>query len=286
MNHHTVKAWVDQYREALSAIHGQAETRAIIRVVLQDRIGISMLELDRELSGEQIGMLTETLERIRSGEPIQYALGHVDFHGLRLAVDRRVLIPRPETEELVERIVRSHDHAPELIVDIGTGSGCIALALKKAFPKAKVMGMDRSAEALEVAKANAAANHLQVEWMECDALGPELLPLLKNAWCPGQTLVVSNPPYVPQGDRSSMQEQVLQHEPHLALFVEDDDPHKFYRAIAAVVGPTGHPGDALWFEAHYRYAPETAAVINTKGFTGVEVFHDLSGNPRFIHAWK
>ena len=288
MKRNTVNALLDQYREGLISLHGQAETRAILRAVFLDRIGLSIpeLELERALSGEEVGLLTEALDRIYAGEPLQYALGHVDFHGLRLIVDQRVLIPRPETEELVDRIIRSYSLAPECIVDIGTGSGCIALALKKAFPQAQVTGVDRSTDALELATANGAANDLQVEWVQCDALGPELLPLLKTRWSSGRTLVVSNPPYVPHSDKASMEQQVLQHEPHMALFVENDDPHRFYRAIAAAVAAKAQPGDALWFEGHYRYAPETAAVVQAEGFREVELIRDLSGNARFIHAWK
>lgn len=288
MKHNTVHALLDQYREALIPLHGQVETRAILRAAFYDRIGLSVpeLELERELSGEELRLLTETLDRIAAGEPLQYAMGHVDFHGMRLAVDPRVLIPRPETEELVDRIISSYSLAPACIVDIGTGSGCIVLALKKAFPKARVIGLDRSVDALELAKTNGASNDLNVEWVECDALGPELLPLLEREWIPGRTLIVSNPPYVPLRDKASMQEQVLRYEPHLALFVENDDPHKFYRAIAAAVVATVHPGDALWFEAHYQYAPETAAMVKGEGFNEVDLIHDLSGNPRFIHARK
>lgn len=288
MNRITINALLDQYRELWGTLHGKEETRAILRAVFFDRIGLSVpeLELERALSSEELGLLTEALDRIGAGEPLQYVLGHVDFHGLRLAVDPRVLIPRPETEELVDRIIRSFSVAPERIVDIGTGSGCIALALKKAFPLAHVAGVDRSNDALALATENGVANDLQVEWVQCDALSPALLPLLKTGWRPGRTLVVSNPPYVPQSDKASMQEQVLLHEPHLALFVENDDPHKFYRAIAGAVAVIGQPGDSLWFEAHYRYAPETAAVVKAEGFREVELVHDLSGNPRFIHAWK
>ena len=288
MDRPTVKALIDQHRDALLPLHGQAETRAILRAVFQDRVDISVpeLELERELSGEEVTLITKALDRIRAGEPLQYVVGHLDFHGLRLAVDPRVLIPRPETEELVDRIIRSFSQAPEHIVDIGTGSGCIALALKKAFPQAQVTGIDRSSAALELAKANGVANDLHVEWVECDALSADLLPLLKTGWRPGRTVVVSNPPYVPQSDKASMQEQVLKYEPHLALFVENNDPHKFYRAIAAAVAAAGHSGDTLWFEAHYLYAPATAVVVKGEGFREVALIHDLSGNPRFIHAWK
>lgn len=289
MDRMTLIRFVAPYRNALLPQHGEQGMRAIIRAVLQHVLGIPVPELEPErmLSTEEAARLEQVFARVLAGEPLQYVLGHVDFHGVRLAVDPRVLIPRPETEELVERIVqRNRPVDPEWIVDIGTGSGCIALALKQAFPAARVCGMDRSAPALALAQANATLNGLAVEWTERDALGPELLPWLQAGWAPGSTIVVSNPPYVPRADSAQMQAQVLLHEPHAALFVPDDDPHRFYRAIAAAVALCAVPGDELWCEAHYRFAPETARVVEACGFRQVELMDDLSGNPRFIRAWK
>lgn len=287
-NAHTVHDLLAEYREALIPVHGQSGTRAIIRAVFADRIALSVPELEPErlLTDEEVRMLREPLDRIRAGEPLQYVIGHVEFHGLRLKVDPRVLIPRPETEEMVDRIVGTQHQAPDRIVDIGTGSGCIALALKKAFPQARVIGIDRSPAALDLAKVNSATNRLHVEWMEADALGPDLLLQVKAHAPQERTLLVSNPPYVPHADKASMDVQVLQHEPHLALFVEDADPQLFYRAIAAVAATTLNPGDTLWFEAHFKHAMETASVVKVAGFRNVQLIKDLSGNPRFIHARK
>ncbi len=288
MSLRTVKAFLDEHREALATLHGPAEARAMLRAVFQDRLALASPELEPErlLDPEELASLQEPLERLRAGEPLQYVLGHVDFLGLRIAVDPRVLIPRPETEELVDRIIRTSDQPPATVVDIGTGSGCIALALKKAFPQAKVVGVDISTSALELARANGKANGLEVEWPACSALGPELAPLLKKAKSLGGMLVVSNPPYVPVSDKASMQKQVLRHEPHLALFVEDADPQLFYRAISTASASAMGTGDVLWFEAHYRHAAETMAVIKAAGFAEVELIKDLSGNPRFIRAQR
>ncbi len=284
----TIKAFLDEHREALIVLHGPDEARAILRAVFQDRLGLAVPELepDRVLSLEELASLQHTLQRLRAGQPLQYVLGHVEFHGLRIAVDPRVLIPRPETEELVDRIIRASDQPPTTIVDIGTGSGCIALALKKAFPQAKVFGLDISSSALELARMNAQANGLEVEWTACDALGPELLPLLKKLRSPGGMLVVSNPPYVPVSDKGSMQKQVLEHEPHLALFVDDADPQLFYRAIATAAASARVQGDRLWFEAHYLHAAGTINVVKAAGFEEVKLIKDLSGNPRFISAQR
>jgi release factor glutamine methyltransferase len=282
----TVALLLEEYRTALLPGHGPAETRAILRRVFAERAGIAIPELEphRLLAEDEVAPLREVLDRVASGMPLQYALGRVHFHGLELAVNPDALIPRPETEELVDRIVRSCRTAPRRIVDIGTGTGCIALALKKAFPGAAVTGLDISAPCLDLARSNAANNGLDVEWWECDALGPELATALQRGQ--GPLLVVSNPPYVPRSESATMQPQVLRHEPHTALFVDDDDPQLFYRSIAMAAGRSMGPGDQLWFEAHYRHAAGSADVARSAGFTRVELLQDISGNPRFIHAAK
>lgn len=282
-----LKTLYDQYRQALLPAHGAAEARAILREVLRHNLGLATPELEPEriLSPEEERAVRQLLDRVLGGEPLQYVLGAVEFHGVYLAVDPRVLIPRPETEELVDLIVRSAGQPPDRILDIGTGSGCIALALKKAFPAAEVLGIDRSAEALALAAQNAQANGLSVGWRELDALSHDLATVMKAERPDQRTLVVSNPPYVPLSDKAEMAPNVIDHEPHMALFVEDDDPHRFYRAIATAARQAFRTGDELWFEAHYRHASETAEVIRAIGFKHVELLHDLSGNPRFIHAW-
>lgn len=211
---------------------------------------------------------------------MQYVLGRVTFHGLTLAVDPAVLIPRPETEELVQRIIDAYTVAPRSIVDIGTGSGCIALALKKAFPEAKVHGVDLSDDALDVAKANALSNELEVNWMKADVLSDGIA-------IPGPfDLVVSNPPYIPEQDSGAMEERVLRHEPHLALFVKDVDPCVFYRHIARFAQQRLARGGSLWFETHYRYTQEVEGILEKEKFRNITVASDLSGNPRFVHGLR
>jgi release factor glutamine methyltransferase len=200
-------------------------------------------------------------------------------------VDPRVLIPRPETEELVDRIIRSFAVPPTRIIDIGTGSGCIGLALKKAFPQARVVGMDKSSDALAVARSNGLANVLEVEWKEADALSPEWAGMLGSA-DQGRTLVVSNPPYVPRSEEKDMEATVRDHEPHAALFVPDDDPQLFYRAIAGTAAAALHAGDELWFEGHYIHTRASTELVRGMSFRAVETFSDLSGHPRFIRAVK
>ncbi len=277
-----------EYKNALQPVHGQAEARAIIREVFGDCVAIPFPELapDHLLSPSEVASLRSLLARILTGEPIQYVLGHVQFHGLRLAVDSRALIPRPETEELLQRMLDTLPFNPELIIDVATGSGCIALALKKAFPLAQVIGVDLSHEALALAASNGAATGLDVQWMQADALGPQLPLLLNQAMRGPHNLLVSNPPYVPIQDKADMSPQVLAHEPHMALFVEDTDPQIFFRAIAMAGFQAMHAGDVLWLEGHYIHAPETASLVREAGFPEVELLDDLSGNHRFIRARK
>lgn len=285
---HTLVTLIASGRERLTPVHGAGEARAIIRAWLSGRLHLPAPELEpeRRIHPQELHLLLTDLDRLSAGEPLQYVLGEVDFHGLRLTVNPHVLIPRPETEELVERITRGLPFTPRCIVDVGTGSGCIALALKQAYPQARVIGADISPEALRVAESNARANNLGVEWALVDALGPEL-PRQLTGWlsAPGNVLV-SNPPYVPRSDSAHMERHVLDHEPHLALFVEDDDPHRFFRAMATAAAAAIHPGDELWFEGHYLHLPRTARIVEESGFHGTELIQDLSGNLRFIRAWR
>jgi release factor glutamine methyltransferase len=204
-------------------------------------------------------------------------LGSTTFHGLRINVDPAVLIPRPETEELVDRIIRAQTATPGRIIDIGTGSGCIALALKQAFPAAQVIGVDISADALDVGRRNAALNGLEVEWRLLDVLVPD-------ASLGAVDLMVSNPPYVPRSDESGMEPHVRDHEPHLALFVEDEDPLLFFRSIAQLGLRSLAFDGQLWFEGHHHYTKEIPALLLSMGYAEVQLLNDLSGKPRFISA--
>lgn len=269
------------YRTELAALYTESEAKAIARAIFHERMGMdaSRLELHKQdaLSESELLKVYDPIKRLAAGEPLQYVLGTVYFHGLVLEVAPGVLIPRPETEELVDRIVRSAI-MPARIVDIGTGSGCIALALKRAFPNAQVTGVDVSDAALAIARRNGERNDLEVEWRHADVLDPAFT-------LPGGTdLLVSNPPYVPRSEEATLTEQVRAHEPHLALFVDDADPLLFYRRIAQLAMDTMPAGGQLWFEGHYKYTPATGDLLRGMGFTSVEVLQDLSSNDRFIHA--
>ncbi|MBK6475670.1 MAG: peptide chain release factor N(5)-glutamine methyltransferase [Flavobacteriales bacterium] len=229
------------------------------------------------LTDDQKNDLEATLGRLVRGEPLQYVLGNALFMGLELFVGPGVLIPRPETEELVERIV-SNGSVPKRIVDIGTGSGCIALALKQAFPDSSVIGLDVSIQALAIAERNAISTKLDVQFVNADVLADSF------AIPHGTDLIVSNPPYIRRTEELSLATHVREHEPGLALFVEDGDPLLFYRRIAEQAKVALIPGGAIWFEGHQIFATDVGVMLGDMGYRSVNIAQDLSGNPRFISA--
>lgn len=279
----TVGSLLDLYRSELTPVFGASEARAMARAVFHEAFGWDMIELDAQrpmaLSESELLKVYTPLTRLRTGEPLQYVLGRSWFMGMELNVAPGVLIPRPETEELIDLIHRS-GRSYSRIVDIGTGSGCIALALKRLFPKAEVTGVDVSDEALTIAHRNGEALALDVHWSRLDVLDPTVtLP-------PSLDLVVSNPPYVPRSEEASLAPHVRDHEPHLALFVDDIDPLLFYRVIARKAWDVLHVGGELWFEGHYLHTDAVGRMLAAEGYTNVRVLHDLSGSPRFIHAGR
>jgi release factor glutamine methyltransferase len=274
---------LEQYRLQLADLYSSGEVMAIARTVFADQLGwdAARVQLDQHqaLSESELLKVYMPLKRLRTGEPLQYVLGAAEFYGMRLHVGPSVLIPRPETEELVELVLASGKQRAR-ILDIGTGSGCIALALKRAWPAAEVFGMDVSEAALAVARRNAGQLGLRVNWIHEDVLS-------EGMRLPDQLdLVVSNPPYVPLKDRGEMTTQVVDHEPHLALFVPDEDPLRFYRVIACKAWDALVPGGELWFEGHHHHAADAVTMLAGIGYSSPRVLRDLSGAQRFIHAMR
>lgn len=272
---------LSQYREQLGGLYLDGEVKAIARTVFHDRLGWdpSQMEIRKfePLSESDLLKVYLPLKRLRTGEPVQYVLGRVRFHGLTLRVTPDVLIPRPETEELVQLIIEA-GHDLKFILDMGTGSGCIALALKNAFPDARVVGVDSSEAALVVAAGNSADHALQVEWVHADVLSAAFsIPS-------GVDLVVSNPPYIPREDEHTLAAQVSKHEPHAALFTPESDPLLFYRVIGDRAFKALSKGGQLWLEGHWMYASMVGELLEQVGFTTVRVLKDLSGKDRIIHA--
>ncbi|MDR2511691.1 MAG: peptide chain release factor N(5)-glutamine methyltransferase [Bacteroidales bacterium] len=222
------------------------------------------------LSESEILLFLDSLKRIKSSEPIQYIVGETEFAGLKIFVDKNVLIPRPETEEIVDLIPKD---APS-VLDICTGSGCIALALKKKMPYSDVEAMDVSTEALHVAKKNAEYNHLNVNFF----CGDIFLFQTKKKY----DIIVSNPPYVRESEKALMQKNVLDFEPHIALFVEDENPLKFYKKITKFAENQLNKNGLLFFEINEEFAEEVKVILQLHHFSDVKSYKDFRGKERFV----
>lgn len=268
----------------LAAVCGQGEAKAIARMLLEEKFGLSLADIlcggMETLSDEDTRWLEQAVGRLEQSEPVQYVLGEAWFCGNRFAVGEGVLIPRPETEWLVERVCslsECRDTAGMRVLDIGTGSGCIAVSVKKALPEAYVEAWDISPEALAIAAANAHSLGAEVSFVQRDALNPGNIG---NYW----DIIVSNPPYICHRERAGMDANVLDHEPATALFVPDDDPQLFYRAITGYAAKSLRHGGRLLFECNTQYAGDTASLMLDSGLAGVRVVDDCFGKPRFAEG--
>lgn len=274
-------------RTRLAAVYPDGESQAIVFLVLEKLFGLSRTDvlmggLER-LTAEQTVELEQVMLRLERGEPVQYVLGVADFDGMTLGVAPGVLIPRPETEELVEWIAEDFKSAKHLrILDIGTGSGCIALSLARRFTDASVTAWDISDDALRIASANAERLGLDVEFKKRDALCTEVA----EADVANYDIIVSNPPYICEKERVDMDNNVLQHEPETALFVPDNDPLLFYRAISDLAQKMLRSGGGLYFEINREYGKETAGVMSAMGFDSVELRKDFMENDRMVKGTK
>ena len=264
-------------------MYGSGEVSAFGEMLFEAFIGWDRVRLltSREQTVDQSDLLRFhwALEDLKCHRPIQHIIGHVDFCGCRIAVSPDVLIPRPETEEMVCWIVKSYELRVMSggILDLCTGSGCIAIALKKAFPAAEVTAVDVSSKALEIARQNAKNNGAEVHFVEGDVLDGV------NGFNGPYGLIVSNPPYVMEKERAQMQRNVLDYDPALALFVPDDDPLRFYKAIAAIAKEHLATDGLLVVEINEALADETAALFRACGFSPT-IHDDFRGKHRWIAA--
>lgn len=240
-----------------------------------DRMGIN-LQREMQVAEEDLGFFERAIQRLQTHEPIQYILGHTEFYGLKLQVNSHTLIPRPETEDLVDWIGNDWRGKDGCILDLGTGSGCIALALAKELPQMTVAGLDRSAAALMVARANASNLELKVDFFEADI---RTVSLVRK-----YDVLVSNPPYVRELERAQMKPNVLEHEPEQALFVSNDDPLLFYRYLGQLGLQSLAPNGALYLEINEYLGKETVALLRELGYQQVELRPDLFGKDRMIKA--
>ena len=270
----------------IATSYEDGEARAIARILIEELFGLSYTDIvcgaTDQLSADDTLRLDTAVRRIEQGEPLQHVLGYADFCGNHFGVNASVLIPRPETEWLVdegEKLMNDASNAapsaPKRILDIGTGSGCIAISLKLRLGEAYVEAWDISEEALRTAESNAKALKAEVAFCKRDALRAEESVA---TW----DLIVSNPPYTCDSERADMDDNVLLHEPHTALFVPDDDPLRFYRAIARYALRSLSNGGNLLFECNTRYAEATGEMMREMGFEDVMVNDDCFGLPRFV----
>lgn len=270
-------------RSRLQPYYTAEEVSALSRIVCCDLLGQAptyyYLGKDIALSPKKEQELEDILQRLSRFEPLQYIEGRTLFLGREFWVAPGVLIPRPETEELVELMLKEIP-ADARILDVGTGSGCIAISLAKELPDALVTAWDVSPEALSVARVNARKLQANVRFVECDVLACQVDEV-------GQyDVIVSNPPYVTEAEKADMEPNVLQWEPSLALFVPDDDPLRFYRRIAVLGRDMLADGGRLYFEINRAYGREMVEMLRTMGYVGVRVEKDLSQNDRFVIAEK
>lgn len=270
-------------RSRLQPYYTAEEVSALSRIVCCDLLGQAptdyYLGKDIALSPKKEQELEDILQRLSRFEPLQYIEGRTLFLGREFLVAPGVLIPRPETEELVELMLKEIP-ADARILDVGTGSGCIAISLAKELPDALVTAWDVSPEALSVARANARKLQADVRFVECDVLACQVDEVGLY------DVIVSNPPYVTEAEKADMEPNVLQWEPSLALFVPDDDPLRFYRRIAVLGRDMLADGGRLYFEINRAYGREMVEMLRTMGYVGVRVEKDLSQNDRFVIAEK
>ena len=279
-----MEATIQYIEKELAGLYPKTEIKAFVRLILEHVFGLSYTDqvLQRRKKADEPlrKSVVEVVERLKAFEPIQYILGETEFFGMKLKVNPAVLIPRPETEELISWILEQRTEGNPTVLDVGTGSGCIALALKKSFKGAEVWAVDFSQQALQIARENGRKNSLDVNFFQADILSWE------NYEWRNFSLIVSNPPYVRESEKGVMSDNVLKYEPETALFVPDSDPLLFYRRIAEFAQRHLEENGWLYFEINEAFGNETHRLLENAGFCSVETKHDLSGKARMIRCRK
>ena len=274
---------VEYIRIQLKNSFSTGEIRVFTRLILQEVCNLSHSDIlsckFNDLSDNKKQNIISIVKRLQNNEPIQYILGNTEFYGLPFKVTPAVLIPRPETEELVEWILKETQHPTPTILDVGTGSGCIVISLAKNIPKSTVYAWDISKETIAVAQENAALNQVTVHFSEVDALQP--IPINQQ-----YTLIVSNPPYIKEMEKEQMSSNVLDYEPHHALFVPNNNSLLFYHRIAEIAQQQLASNGWLYFEINHAKGAEVAELLREMQFTQIELRKDISGNPRMVRAMK
>ena len=273
---------ISDIKSALAAAYPEGEVRAFVRILFEEWMHYSTVDIymraDSEVPPFVVEKMRHAVQRLLRHEPIQHIVGVAHFHGHRFAVSKHTLIPRPETEQLVDMIVdRNHDVPDLCVLDIGTGSGCIACSLARALRFAEVHAFDISQPALDLAAENARNLGVKVAFHHVDILNAVPQPQQFH-------IIVSNPPYICMHEQQLMEDNVLRYEPHSALFVPDNDPMLFYRAIARYASVALKPGGKLYFEINAAYGNDTANLLSNFHFADIEVVRDFYGRDRFVSA--
>ena len=275
-----LKSLKTYFNKELSGYYPETEIESFFHILTESLLRLKRIDIALNLyqvvSGKKYDKFQDAIKRLQNYEPIQYIIGDTEFYGLKFKVDSSVLIPRPETEELVDWIIKENQTETSIsILDIGTGSGCIAITLAKHLPSAKVYALDVSVEALKVAQQNALLNSLEVEFIEADVLD----------WNHGELkfdIIVSNPPYVRELEKEAMSANVLNYEPHLALFVKDDDALSFYRKISQLSKMLLKPKGQLYFEINENLGQDTKQLMVQDEFKQLELKQDVFNKDRMI----
>lgn len=269
--------------ENLEGLYDKNEIESFIYLIFKHLFGYGQKEMilmrNENLSPDNMERIHKVVERLKVYEPIQYILGEAEFYGLKFIVKPGVLIPRNETEELADIIIKRNKHKKVTVLDIGTGTGCLPVAIKKYLPEAEVWGCDISETALSVAKDNAARNSVDIFFVQIDILSEKTFPVT------GFDIIVSNPPYVTDKEKELMQPNVLDYEPHLALFVPNDDPLMFYRAIVEKSTVLLKEGGEIYFEINEMYGDDIRKLLENNNFTA-EIVKDINGKDRIAVGHK
>jgi release factor glutamine methyltransferase len=275
-----MKSTIQYIEKELAGLYPPAEIEGFKRIIFETVFGWSFTE---QVLQKQENILPVDFERIKSvifrlknSEPIQYIFGETEFFGLKLKVNSSVLIPRPETEELVEWVVKTELSENCKVLDIGTGSGCIAIAIKSHLKNADVSGIDISVEALETARMNAIENGLEINFYSADIFN------MKNFEGEKFDVIVSNPPYIRESEKVLMHSNVLNYEPEIALFVSDNDPLKYYREIARFAKSNLYENGILFFEINENFKSEMVELLSDIGFNNIEIRKDINGKNRIV----
>ncbi len=285
----------DIFHKELDAIYGKDEVASFFYLSIEHHLNVARIQLilDSEftLTKDETDVFFTILEDLKQQKPIQYILGETEFYGLQFSVNENVLIPRPETEELVDWIIKDSKFKSQnskiiKILDIGTGSGCIAISLAKHLSEAQVFAVDISESALKIAKENADRNGVEVEFIKADILGSSLWEDVALQQMAFFDIIVSNPPYVRELEKQEIKPNVLDNEPHLALFVEDDNPLIFYKAITDFAVDKLKSKGSLYFEINQYLGQETKQLLVDAEFKDIQLRKDLNGNDRMLKGTK